>query len=230
MKTTSFFTRVIIAFQCISANAQTPYRIANDISTASVAVIHELSKLQEEMVYQNEIITSRIRIIGEQQWDNHRNYQGVDYLKAATQAAATQALHASQLTFNPSEEQLSILYYNLGVAYYYGSEGFRKDSVESIKWFTESAKAGSFKAQVFLGRLYYKADDPRAVTYWEMAISNDKVVKEEATRRQLSQVYFFLGSIYYKGKFGITDKHRSSTYFKEAANLGNLFAKLMLLQ
>ena len=39
----------------------------------------------------------------------------------------------------------------LGDAYYFGLHGFKKDSVESVRWYEKSAKRGFFNSQYFTG-------------------------------------------------------------------------------
>lgn len=121
------------------------------------------------------------------------------------------------------------LYY-LGAAYFYGYEGFQKDSIESIQWLERSAKEGSLQGQEALGNLYFNANDiTNAVKYWQMATKNiNKADMEETGRQMLGQVYYNLGSIYYNGDLGTSDEGRAINYFKEAANYGNAYSAYIL--
>lgn len=121
------------------------------------------------------------------------------------------------------------LYY-LGAAYFYGYEGFRKDSIESIKWLEKSAQEGFLQGQVALGNLYFNAKDiTNAVKYWQMATTNNnKLVWDETERQILGHVYYSLGSLYYNGELGTPDEERAINYFKEAANYGNAYSTYIL--
>lgn len=121
------------------------------------------------------------------------------------------------------------LYY-LGTAYYYGYERFRKDSIESIKWFEKSAREGSLQGQVALGNIYFSANDiTNAVRYWQMAtINNNRVDIEETERQMLGQVYYSLGAVYYNGEVGTPDEEKAINYFKEATNYGNAYSAYIL--
>ena len=121
------------------------------------------------------------------------------------------------------------LYY-LGAAYFYGYEGFRKDSIESIKWLEKSAQEGFLQGQVALGNLYFNAKDiTNAVKYWQMATTNNnKLVWDETERQLLGQVHYCLGTVYYNGELGTPDEERAINYFKEAANYGNAYSAYIL--
>ena len=118
------------------------------------------------------------------------------------------------------------LYY-LGEAYYYGEEGFRKDSIESIKWYEKSAREGFFMGQVTLGDFYYfhARDTTNAVKYWQMAATNKNIeYLVESELQTLGQVYYNLGHLYYNGEGVNQDEVTGINYFKEAARYGHAYA------
>ena len=121
------------------------------------------------------------------------------------------------------------LYY-LGEAYYYGDEGFRKDSIESIKWYEKSAKEGFFLGQATLGFLYLNARDTiNAVKYWQMAATNKNISYLAETEHQtLGQVYYNLGLFYYNGEGVKHDEATGINYFKEAARYGHVYANYFM--
>ena len=123
----------------------------------------------------------------------------------------------------------------LGDAYYLGLQGFKKDSVESVRWYEKSAKRGFFKAQYRVGNFYFNANDTTsAVNYWQMLINNKKAEKPKLMtaqeRRMLGETYYNLGTLYYNKQLYSLDKETDLNFFDKAANCGYDYAAYLLSQ
>lgn len=106
----------------------------------------------------------------------------------------------------------------MGEAYYYGYEGFRKDSVESVKWYTKSAKSGCLRGQLMLGdMLFNNGDSLKAIEWWEKASKDGK--KNVASREEkkcLSAAVYNLGICYFNGLGIAKDESKGVSFLKEA--------------
>ena len=123
----------------------------------------------------------------------------------------------------------------LGDAYYLGLQGFKKDSVESVRWYEKSAKRGFFNAQYRVGNFYFNANDTTsAVNYWQMLINNKKAEKPKLMtaqeRRMLGKTYYNLGTLYYNKQLYSLDKDTGLNFFDKAANCGHDYAAYLLSQ
>ena len=123
----------------------------------------------------------------------------------------------------------------LGDAYYFGLQGFKKDSVESVRWYEKSAKRGFFNSQYFTGNFYFNANDTtKAVNYWQMVINNKKAETPKLMTAQelqmLGNTYFNLGALYYNKQLYSLDKDAGLSFFDKAANCGHDYAAYLLSQ
>ena len=123
----------------------------------------------------------------------------------------------------------------LGDAYYFGLQGFKKDSVESVRWYEKSAKRGFFNSQYFIGNFYFNANDTtKAVNYWQMVINNKKAETPKLMTAQelqmLGNTYFNLGTLYYNKQLYSLDKDAGLSFFDKAANCGHDYAAYLLSQ
>ena len=120
------------------------------------------------------------------------------------------------------------LYY-LGVAYYYGYEGFRKDSIESINWLEKSAQKGFLQGQVALGNLYFNAKDTlNAIKYWKMANDNPNIFEMTEDLVSLAQSAYNVGWLYYFGQGIEKNESKGVEYLKKAAKYGHSYSAYSL--
>lgn len=111
--------------------------------------------------------------------------------------------------------------YILGDANYFGIDGFKKDSTEAFKWYKKSADNGYTIGQITTGNLYFNAKNTLdAIKYWENAIDNPNVVKED-DMSLLAQSAYNVGWFYYFGQGIEKNESKGVKYFKDAADYGD---------
>jgi hypothetical protein len=222
MKTTSFFTRVIIAFllsiECISANAQFSSRIATALSAAGVAVIQGLYTQQEEQRRQIEIINRRL--ISEQQLDYHHNYQKdiveVELLKAVTQTLQAEQL-STKLSYTPSEEQLIILYIKAHTLILQG------DTLAGIELLRKVANWGLSDAMFDYALCCLEG------TYVKKDVKTGNSFVFKAAQQNHPDALYYVGSAYYYGYEGFRrDSIESMKWLERSAQEGHLQGQVAL--
>ena len=110
----------------------------------------------------------------------------------------------------------------IGLNYYYGRNGFKRNYFKAVYWFRKAAERGNLNAQFDLGYAYYygrgvKQNYSKAV-YWFR--------KASGQGNAIAQVY--LGNAYNYGQ-GVAQNYFMAAYwYKKAADQGNADARTLL--
>ena len=109
----------------------------------------------------------------------------------------------------------------LGRAYYFGTDGLKKDEATALDWFRKAAAQGQVNAQTFLGYMYeegrggLKKDDAQAVEWYRKAADQGEA---NAQRN--------LGLMYASGRGGLTKSETDAlSWYRKAAEQGDASAQ-----
>ena len=110
----------------------------------------------------------------------------------------------------------------IGLNYYYGHHGFKRNYFKAIYWFRKAAEGGNANAQLDLGNAYWlgrgvKQNYPKAVYWWR-----------KAAKQGNGDAQVMLGTAYYSGR-GVEQSHSKALYwFKKSAAQGYPGARKVL--
>ena len=112
--------------------------------------------------------------------------------------------------------------YELGYAYYFGTNGCEKDYTKAFKWYSAAARQGHAKAQFGLGGCYSLGrgvdKDYEQQVYWY----------KKAAEQGLAEAQTALGECYMYGDGVPLDKKEAEKWFVKAAKQGDEYACLNL--
>ena len=99
----------------------------------------------------------------------------------------------------------------IGLNYYYGRNGFKRNYSKAVYWFRKAAEGGNANAQFVLARFYYlgqgvKQNYPKAI-YW---------LKKSAAKGNIN-AQLDLGHIYYYGHVVKQNYPEAAYWFNKAA-------------
>ncbi|KAG2541976.1 hypothetical protein PVAP13_9NG669600 [Panicum virgatum] len=158
-----------------------------------------------------------------------RLHSGTEENKEALRKSRGEDDEDFQITEYQAQRGNSAAMYKLGLLYYYGLRGLRRDYVKAFHWFSKAVEKGDTRAMELLGEIYARgAGVERNYTeaYKWLTL---------AAKQQHYSAYNGLGYLYVKG-YGVEKKNltKAREYFKLAAdnkeagghyNLGVLYLK-----
>ncbi|KAM7279396.1 hypothetical protein ACFE04_006530 [Oxalis oulophora] len=119
--------------------------------------------------------------------------------------------------------------YRIGLFYYYGLRGLRRDHAKALRWFSKAVEKGDARSMELLGEIYAKG----------AGVERNYTIALEwltlASRQQLYSAYNGMGYLYVKG-YGVEKKNytKAKEFFEKAAendesgghyNLGVMYLK-----
>ena len=184
----------------------------------------------------NEILLS----CGEKEHSTYRTQKekpNLKHLRKATEEGdetAQEELVAHYLSHNQSKKSRPILdkmakakntdaISALGLLRFYGSNGFKKNTKESLKWNRLAAEGGSAEAKYILGRHYFHGDGvkksyPEAREWYQQAALDNHIPSQKA-----------LAMMWKEGVEGVIKKYDAKFWLDKAIALGDVEAATMLL-
>ncbi|KAG2553219.1 hypothetical protein PVAP13_9KG434300 [Panicum virgatum] len=158
-----------------------------------------------------------------------RLHSGTEENKEALRKSRGEDDEDFQITEYQAQRGNSAAMYKLGLLYYYGLRGLRRDYVKAFHWFSKAVEKGDTRAMELLGEIYARGagvERNYSEAYKWLAL---------AAKQQHYSAYNGLGYLYVKG-YGVEKKNltKAREYFKLAAdnkeagghyNLGVLYLK-----
>ncbi|XP_042406303.1 ERAD-associated E3 ubiquitin-protein ligase component HRD3-like [Zingiber officinale] len=158
-----------------------------------------------------------------------RIHSGTEENKEALRKSRGEADEGFQITEYQALKGNSGAMFRIGILYYYGLRGVRRDHAKALLWFSKSAEKGDPRAMELLGEMYARG----------AGIEKNYTKAFEcftlASRHKYYSAYNGLGYLYVKG-YGVATKNytKAREYFEKAAankepgghyNLGVLYLK-----
>ncbi|PUZ41839.1 hypothetical protein GQ55_9G535900 [Panicum hallii var. hallii] len=158
-----------------------------------------------------------------------RLHSGTEENKEALRKSRGEDDEDFQITEYQAQRGNSAAMYKLGLLYYYGLRGLRRDYVKAFHWFSKAVEKGDTRAMELLGEIYARGagvEKNYTEAYKWLTL---------AAKQQHYSAYNGLGYLYVKG-YGVEKKNltKAREYFKLAAdnkeagghyNLGVLYLK-----
>lgn len=158
-----------------------------------------------------------------------RIHSGTEENKEALRKSRGEEDEDFQITEYQAQKGNAVAMYGIGVLYYYGLRGIRRDHKKALSWFSKAVAKGEPRAMEFLGEIYARGagvqrNYTRALEWLTLA-----------SRQRHYSAYNGLGYLYVKG-YGVEKKNltKAREYFEKAAenkepgghyNLGVLYLK-----
>lgn len=117
----------------------------------------------------------------------------------------------------------------IGVYYYKGDCGLKKDSLTALKWFEKSAEEGAFGGQADAADLNFIAGDTlKAIKYWKMVHDHKPPLLYGEIKQIWANAAYNLGYVSYLGTSIPRDPKTAIAYYIEAAQAGHAYANYLM--
>ncbi|KAL8139717.1 hypothetical protein V2J09_005738 [Rumex salicifolius] len=158
-----------------------------------------------------------------------RIHLGMEENKEALRKSRGEDDEDFQILEYQAQKGSALAMYKIGLFYYYGLRGLRRDSSKALSWFVKAVQKGEPKAMEYLGEMYVKGFGV------ERNYTNAYKWLNLAAKKNLYSAYNGIGYLYVKG-YGVDGKNltRAKELFEKAAehedsggyyNLGVLYLK-----
>ncbi|KAM5570400.1 ERAD-associated E3 ubiquitin-protein ligase component HRD3A [Rosa sericea] len=158
-----------------------------------------------------------------------RIHNGAEENKEALRKSRGEEDEDFQILEYQAQKGNSLAMYKIGLFYYFGLRGLRRDHAKALSWFLKSVEKGEPRAMEFLGEIYARGagverNYTKALEWLTLA-----------SKQELYSAYNGMGYLYVKG-YGVEKKNytKAKEYFEKAAenrdagghyNLGVLYLK-----